>query len=225
MRLLPALLIGVAAFGSFMPAGVEAATVSDNDRTYFSRGDYRSERGSSRLSSDLRRKINKLDDDPAEKLPIPVAIGVALRNLYPNFGDDRDGGSRTHEGLDIIAPRGYYVASPTEAVVTRTGKGASAGVYVYAMGPGGETYAYMHLDRIADGIKPGTELEPGDLIGYVGDTGNAKGGTPHLHFEIREGREALDPFPRITREFASAERIRTLTDVLAELRKELKNRD
>lgn len=224
MKLLPVLALGLVAAATFAPA-TQAATIPDRERTYFSRSDYRSERGTSRLSSDLRRKINKLDDDPAENLPIPVALGVALRNLYPNFGDDRDGGSRSHEGLDIIAPRGFYVASPTEAVVTRTGKGESAGVYVYAMGPGGETFAYMHLDRIADGVKLGAELKPGDLIGYVGNTGNAEGGAPHLHFEIREGREAQDPFPRITREFTSAERIRTLTDVLAELREELEDKD
>ncbi|MES2994956.1 MAG: M23 family metallopeptidase [Patescibacteria group bacterium] len=217
--------IGVIALALILvaPVPTHAATVYDNDRSYFSREEYRS--SSSRLSSSLRNKIKKLDDDAVENLPIPIALGVALRNLSKNFGDDRDGGARSHEGLDIMAPRGAYIASPTEAVVTRTGKGSSAGTYVYTMGPGGETFAYMHLDGIADGIKSGSELKAGDLIGYVGDTGNAKGGATHLHFEIREGRKATDPFPRLTREFTSAELIRTLTDVVEELQADLKRKD
>ena len=72
----------------------------------------------------------------------------------------------------------------------------------------------MHLDDIADGIKAGTELEAGDLIGYVGDTGNAKGGVTHLHFEIRDGRKATDPYPRITKEFTLKERIEAITNIL-----------
>jgi len=216
LTLVFALLIGVT---TFAPYSAEAATIRDSERSYFSRESLSSRQG---LSSTLRKKIQKLDDDPVEQFPIPIALGVALRNLSKNFGDPRDGGSRTHEGLDIMAPRGAYIASPTDAVVTRTGKGDSAGIYVYTMGPGGETFAYMHLDRIADGVKSGTVLKPGDLIGYVGDTGNAKGGAPHLHFEIREGRKATDPYPRLTREFSSEERIRTLTAILEELKDDLK---
>lgn len=188
----------------------------------------RSSRSSSnvygRISSSIRNKINKLDDDPVENLPIPILIGVKVANLYPSFGDPRDGGDREHEGLDIIAPMGAFIASPTDAVVTRTGKGSSAGTYVYTVGPGGETFAYMHLSDIADGVKAGTELKEGDIIGYVGDTGNAKGGVPHLHFEIRDGREPTDPFPRLTHEFSSEIRIRELTEILKQLMEELEDR-
>jgi peptidoglycan LD-endopeptidase LytH len=175
-----------------------------------------------RYSSSLSRKIRALDDDEVDEMPIPVALGVAVRNLWPNFGDPRDGGARKHEGLDIMAPKGAFVASPTEAVVVRTGKGSSSGIYVTTIGPGGETFNYYHLDDIADGVRSGTELEVGDLIGYVGNTGNASGGAPHLHFEIRENRRAEDPFPRLTMEFSDEVRIRLLTDLLKELQAELK---
>ncbi len=180
---------------------------SDNEET---------ERVTSRrgISSSIQKKINNLDDDEVEDLPIPILLAVSLSQLTKNFGDARDGGDRSHEGLDILAPRAAYVVSPTEAVVIRTGKGSSAGTYVYTANPGGETFIYMHLDDIADGIKAGTELEPGDLIGYVGDTGNAKGGVTHLHFEIRDGRKATDPYPRLTEEFTLKQRIEAIGNIL-----------
>ncbi|MBU1292914.1 M23 family metallopeptidase [Patescibacteria group bacterium] len=176
----------------------------------------------SRYSSAIQKEIKKLDDDIVENLPIPIVLGLSQSQITADFGDDRDGGSRSHAGQDLIAPRGAFIASPTDAVVTRTGEGGSSGIYVYTANPGGETFAYMHLDRIADGIKPGTVLTQGDLIGYVGDSGNAKGGVTHLHFEIRDGREAVDPYPRLTKEFSLEQKINLLRGILAELIKEQK---
>lgn len=166
------------------------------------------------ISSSVQRKIRDLPDDPVDELSIPVLLGVAVSELTRNFGDPRDGGDRSHEGLDILAPRGAYVVSPTEAVVIRTGTGSSAGKYVYTANPGGETFVYMHLDDIAEGLRSGDELAEGDLIGYVGDTGNAVGGVTHLHFEIREGRTPLDPFPRLQKEFTLRERMEALEEIL-----------
>lgn len=194
----------------------------DEDNERFSR--YYSSRSS--YSSSIQRKVNKLDDDEVEDLPIPILIGVKVSNLWPNFGDPRDGGARTHEGEDIMAPRGAIVSSPTEAVVVRTGEGSSSGIFVTTANPGGETMNFYHLDSIADGIKAGTEVKAGDILGYVGNTGNASGGAPHLHYEIRKNRRALDPFPRLTKEFSNEVRIGVLTDLLKELQAELarKNR-
>ena len=176
------------------------------------------ERATSRrgISSATQRNIDQLDDDEVEAFPIPILLGVAVNQLTKNFGDPRDGGSRSHEGLDILAPRGAYIVSPTEAVVTRTGTGSSAGKYVYTANPGGETFVYMHLDDIADGLSSGDVLEAGDLIGYVGDTGNAVGGVTHLHFEIREGRRAEDPYSRLTEEFTLKERMEALEKIVEE---------
>lgn len=165
-------------------------------------------------SSTVQRKINDLDDDPVEEIPIPILLGVSLNQITSDFGDPRGGGTREHEGQDIIAPRGAYIVSPTDAVVLRTGNGESSGKYVYTANPGDETFVYMHLDDIADGIKAGVVLEPGDLIGYVGDTGNAKGGVTHLHFEIREGREATDPYDRLEGEFSLEDRMEAIEKIL-----------
>jgi hypothetical protein len=155
-------------------------------------------------SSKIRSAINKLDEDIVKNLPIPV-LGVLVSDLYKNFGDPRGEGTREHEGQDILAPRGAPVVSPTDAVVVRIGDGASSGLTVRTANPGGEQFVYMHLDDYAEDLDEGDVLEPGDLIGYVGNTGNASGGAPHLHFEIRDGREALDPYPRLVRVLNSAE--------------------
>ncbi len=144
-------------------------------------------------------------------------FGLALPRIYSDFGDDRDGGARQHEGQDLLAPRGTPIASPTDAVVTRTGNGASSGITVTTRNPGGESFIYMHLDEIAEGVKAGKVLKPGDIIGFVGDTGNAKGGVTHLHFEIRDGRTATDPYPRLAREFTLKERIDGVETYLEEL--------
>jgi hypothetical protein len=83
--------------------------------------------------------------------------------------------------------------------------------------PGDETYVYMHLDEVAD-IDEGDQLETGDLIGYVGNTGNAAGGPAHLHFELRENRRASNPLPRLTDEFSLQEKMRFVENMLDEVR-------
>ena len=95
------------------------------------------------------------------------------------------------------APQGTPVVSPTEAVVTGVGVGASSGKYVYTANPGGESFRYMHLDTMAD-IERGDKLSVGDFIGTVGDTGNAPDGVYHLHFEVKNLKnEAIDPNERL----------------------------
>jgi hypothetical protein len=167
-------------------------------------------------NSEVREAIEDLDEDEVEKLPLPVLFGVALSDLFPNFGDPRDGGTRQHEGLDILAPKGTPVVSPTEAVVTHVGNGSSSGNYVTTANPGDESFVYMHLDEVAD-LKVGDELKIGDLIGFVGNTGNAAGGSTHLHFEIREDREPEDPFKRLTKEFSLEEKMDFLKDILKDV--------
>lgn len=167
-----------------------------------------------RQSSELQKKIEVLDDDAVENVPMPVLFGVGLNNISPNFGDPRSGG-RTHEGEDIMAVKGTPIVSPTEAVVIRTGVGPSEGNYVYTANPGGETFVYMHLDEIGEDVENGTVLEEGDLIGYVGNTGNASGGAAHLHFEIHnDSNDPVDPFPRLTDEFSIEEKIKYLEEIL-----------
>lgn len=168
-----------------------------------------------RQSSEIQKKISALPDNAEDSIAIPVLFGVAPGNITPNFGDSRDGGARTHEGEDIMAISGTPVVSPTEAVVLRVGVGSSEGNYVYTANPGGETFVYMHLDRIGEGVSAGDALKVGDLIGYVGNTGNASGGAAHLHLEIHDdSREPLDPYPRLTDEFSLKEKMGYIEEIL-----------
>ena len=141
-----------------------------------------------------------LDKDIVETFQVPVLLGTDYYQLTPDFGVPRGGGARSHEGQDMLAPRGTPVVSPTEAVVIGTGVWSGGGNYVQTANPGGERFRYMHLDQIAD-IKRGDELDIGDLIGTVGDTGNAGAGVYHLHFEVLdEDGEPQDPYPRLSDE-------------------------
>jgi len=164
-------------------------------------------------STSLKKRINNLSDHAQDSLPIPVLFGVSPADLAENFGDAR-GGGRTHEGLDIMVPKGAPIVSPTVAVVLSVGTGASSGNTVSTANPGGETFIYMHLDRIAN-LDKGDLIEAGDLIGYAGNTGNASGGAAHLHFEIRLGG-ATDPYPRLTDEFSREDKIDFATAILGE---------
>ena len=146
---------------------------------------------------------------------MPVLFGIEVKDISPNFGDPRDGGARTHEGEDIMAVKGTPIVSPTPAVVLRTGVGSGEGNYVYTANPGGETFVYMHLDRIGEGVVSGAVLAQGSLIGYVGNTGNASGGAAHLHFEIHgSSGTPVDPFPRLTAQFSLSEKIASLSTIL-----------
>lgn len=189
-------------------------------------------RNSNRLSADqdskdvqytgsLRKQTRALPKKRVENVPIPILYGVTHSDIVSDFGAPRDGGARTHQGQDIFAPRGTPIVSPTHAVVTKTGKGSTAGIYVYTANPGGEAFNYMHLDKLAKGIKKGKVLKPGDLIGYVGNTGNAKYTPSHLHFEIRKGRKALDPYPRLTGTFTEKEKIAMLNVLIETLTKDV----
>ncbi len=167
-----------------------------------------------RLPSKLRKKINKLDNDPVKKLPIPVLFGVDLEDITPNFGDPRSGG-RTHEGQDIMAIKGTPIVSPTEAVVLECGEWDGAGYYVSTVNPGGENFIYMHLNDPGD-LDPGDWLDEGDLIGFAGNTGNAASTLPHLHLEIRRGGEATNPYKRLKREYNLEEKIEFANRILSE---------
>jgi len=123
---------------------------------------------------------------PDEEILMPVH-GVRVRQVADTFGAPRSGGRR-HEGQDIFAPRGTPVYSATEGIVLRMGYGQLGGNYVYVLGPGGRRYYYAHLDAYAKGLEEGQEVRPDTLLGYVGNTGNARGTPPHLHFGVYGSR-------------------------------------
>jgi len=163
-------------------------------------------RSSSRYSSAASREISSLSkQDPLEAFPVPILFDVPPRDVRDTWGDARSNG-RTHEGTDIFAPKGAYVVAPSDSVVSEIGFGANGGNFVYTINPGGERFYFAHLDDYKDGLKQGDILKKGDLIGYVGNTGNASGGATHLHFGIYASG-AQNPFSRLTDEFSVSERV------------------
>lgn len=198
-----------------LPLSAQSTTTTDgsNDSTTERRQYIRGWRGG---SSGLQTQITALGSSITVSVPIPVLFGVELGNLSSDFGDARSNG-RTHIGNDIMAVKGTPIISPTAAVVLRTGVGSGEGIYVYTANPGGETFVYMHLDKLGEGIASGTVLEKGSLIGYVGNTGNASGGAAHLHFEIHDSNGTpIDPYPRTTATLSLQEKIQYLSKVLTQ---------
>lgn len=128
---------------------------------------------------------------------VPVS-GVEPRQVKSSWGAPRSGG-RSHEGVDILAPRGRTVVSATDGVVWTVGRNGLGGNAVWVLGEGLTLYYYAHLDAWAPGIAPGVRVRAGDALGSVGTTGNARGGSPHLHFAMTQlsvfGSSLVDPAP------------------------------
>lgn len=127
-----------------------------------------------------------------QALPVPVE-GVRQRALRDTWGGARSEG-RKHEGIDIFAKRGTPVVSSTEGIVSQVGTNRLGGLVVWVLGPGGQRHYYAHLDGYSD-VEPGMRIEAGRVLGYVGDTGNAKGTPPHLHYGIYDTGGAINPYP------------------------------
>ncbi|AWT34346.1 peptidase M23 [Deinococcus arenae] len=131
----------------------------------------------------------------------PAPAARSLPNPLPGqrfvdtWGGARSGGRR-HEGVDIFAPRGTPIRATTRGVVLNVGPNTLGGRTVMILGPSGQRHYYAHLERYPD-LKRGDWVQAGDVVGYVGDSGNAKGTPPHLHYGIYAGGGAINPYPFI----------------------------
>jgi peptidoglycan LD-endopeptidase LytH len=120
---------------------------------------------------------------PAGALLIPVA-GVRPEELRDTFEAARSEGRR-HDAIDIQAPRGTPVLAAADGRVVKLWQSVPGGTTLYQLDPDGRTvYYYAHLDRYADGLAEGHFARRGEVIAYVGDTGNAGPGNYHLHFSV-----------------------------------------
>jgi peptidoglycan LD-endopeptidase LytH len=120
---------------------------------------------------------------PGATLLIPVQ-GIGPDQLRDSFLDPRSGGRR-HNAIDIMAPRGTPVLAAADGTVHRLRQGGLGGITIYQMSDDGQTMLYYaHLLRYADGLEEGMSVLRGQVIGYVGDTGNAAPGNYHLHFSV-----------------------------------------
>jgi len=132
-------------------------------------------------------------EEPATLLPNPVASRPS--RLIDSWGNPRSGG-RHHEGIDIFAPKDTPITSTTSGLVMRVGTNNLGGQVIWILGPGLERHYYAHLSRYGE-FRPGDRVEPGAVIGYAGNTGNARGGPVHLHYGIYRNGTALNPYPRL----------------------------
>ena len=185
-----AVIVGVWWFGASMIDRSPAATAREAERT-------------ERTVIDLRRDVARAADRPApdadrdapgltasadagelltKDLLVPV-VGVEVSALRSTFSDKR-GGGRTHEAMDILAPRGTPVVAAGDGKIVKLFTSAAGGLTIYQFDPDEQfCYYYAHLDGYAD-VTEGQTVTRGTTIGYVGTTGNAPPGTPHLHFAI-----------------------------------------
>lgn len=135
------------------------------------------------------------------QLMVPVA-GVDPSRLRDDF-DAKRSGNRTHRALDILAPRGTPVLATDDGRVLRVSRNTLGGLTVYMIDAYERfVYYYAHLDRYRDGLHAGEPVSRGDVLGYVGTTGNAPANVPHLHFQAMRYRrdrywdgEAVNPKP------------------------------
>ena len=117
------------------------------------------------------------------RLTIPVT-GVEADKLVRSYHDARSGG-REHEALDILAPRNTPVIAVEDGTIAKLFFSKAGGLTIYQFDPSRDyAYYYAHLERYADGLKEGDTVHRGQVIGYVGTSGNAPKNTPHLHFAI-----------------------------------------
>ncbi len=117
-----------------------------------------------------------------------------------DWGNPRSGG-RTHKGTDIFAPMGQNVFAVASGTVTLR-NGGLGGLSIWLSADYGVDFYYAHLSGYAGGITSGTRVAKGDLIAFNGNTGNARGGSPHVHFQLHPGgrsRAPVNPFPTLAR--------------------------
>jgi murein DD-endopeptidase MepM/ murein hydrolase activator NlpD len=139
----------------------------------------------------------------AREIAMPLD-GIDPAALRSNFDERRGGGTRPHQALDIMAPRRTPVKSAAKGRVLKLFSSAAGGLMIYAA-DSSERFIlmYAHLDGYAPGLRDGAPLTRGQLVGYVGSTGNAIASAPHLHFAVARSADvkrwskgkAVDPLP------------------------------
>lgn len=202
--------------------GVLSSTLLDNgvealDRLYVEQTDLEQQAVDLRGTIDsLETEIKALDDEASEladkvgafrfradalsTITVHNSIGFVFPVAGPyrfsnDWGNPRSGG-RSHKGTDIVAAHGTPLVAVERGVISRMSFNSLGGTSLWLKGESGTSYYYAHLVAYADDLAVGQVVDPGTLVGFVGDTGNAKGGVPHLHFQIHPGGGApVNPYP------------------------------
>jgi murein DD-endopeptidase MepM/ murein hydrolase activator NlpD len=167
------------------------------------------------LRTDSTRMLEVIDSAPAalpsesnlmvlqRELAMPIA-GLTKASLHDTYNEMRGGGTRPHEALDILAPRGTPVLSAAPGRVLKLFNSKAGGLMVYAADSSEHfILMYGHLDAYQPGLAEGQPLRRGQPIGIVGTTGNASPAVPHLHFAIASSSDVkvwwkgapVNPYP------------------------------
>ena len=160
----------------------------------------------------LKSGSYNLEITSGPSLGYPIS-GTRRNHIQSFFGDGRDAGTRKHEGIDLFAPFRTPVVAIAEGTVVRVNENNLGGKVVW-MRPRGKDYTlyYAHLDEQV--AVDGQEVKPGDTLGLMGNTGNARTTPPHLHFGIYTSGGAVDPLPFVNPVVKSAPKITASTDQL-----------
>lgn len=157
-------------------------------------------------------------DDPTPGFTVVFPQDVTATEFRSTFGDPRAG--HRHQGNDLFAPKGSPVYAIADGVVTAVRTSGNAGRYLVITHGGGWESWYMHLNNdhpgtddgdadsrftYAPGVEVGTFVTAGELVAYVGDSGNAEDSPAHTHFELHYQKRPVDPFPYLA---PAAERAR-----------------
>lgn len=150
------------------------------------------------------------DDQPTHDIVFEVFPHVgAASNFWDSWGARRSGGRR-HKGVDILSPKGAPVVAVADGVIAEMGTSRLSGYFIRLQHEGDWMTVMMHLNNDTFGtddgaggswsafhptLMVGDQVEAGQIIGYVGDSGNAEGTTPHTHFELRYDGEKVNPYP------------------------------
>jgi murein DD-endopeptidase MepM/ murein hydrolase activator NlpD len=138
------------------------------------------------IPSSTTTPIIEADPLPAlrdRQLELPVR-GAVKRELRDSFYETR-GATDNHEAIDIMAPRNTPILAVEDGTIARLFQSKAGGTTVYQFDPTTRyVYYYAHLERYADGLQEGDQVQRGQVLGYVGTSGNAPKDTPHLHFAI-----------------------------------------
>jgi len=152
------------------------------------------------FKSDSRRKLRIAAPSAAQRAASPEVFPVRGQWSFGTSYANQFGGGRGHQGFDVFAACGTPLVAAADATVKAVQYHSAAGYYVVMERPGGEAFAYMHLQRPAT-VRVGDSVKAGQPVGAVGDTGRATG--CHLHFELwtapgwYEGGRAIDPLPQL----------------------------
>ena len=152
--------------------------------------------------------------DPAvfDRLEVVFPQGVGVTSFIDSWGFARAHGSRRHQGTDLMAPKMSPVYALADGVIERLSSGGTSGRTVSVKHDFGYSSWYMHLNNdvpgtddgnasidqiFAPGLEVGHRVSAGDLVGFVGDSGNAESTAPHTHFELHRNAVPINPYPAL----------------------------